>query len=326
MTKLRVLAGPNENDLTVISHLVNTSKAHHIKSDRFDGLVCVHIKGFVGTDGKMKDSAYFDEDGDRKGVTWSIQVTGRYLVDGLSSDDVLFGNTFDRRLKLPWGSGAALKFMNFVDPTLEHALDSAKPWALSPLISTMPYFAITKPKHPPTFSENSTPFHSHLHDSTQALHSLDVPSFKSPSARRTYFSNKANRKKVAYDATDVITTDFAYGFLSFPEIRLNLPGGISFDLMNYWDGQPVRFVCCERRRDGEESGSASSSASSIEGEGSQSGRSGGSGKNKLKGPGEPFWVVVFEAVVDDHEEEPAAPMPDSQVPLEEQAHLREDID
>jgi Protein of unknown function (DUF1769) len=126
MTKLRVLAGPNANDLTPISHLVNTSKAHHIKSDRFDGLVCVHVKGFVGTDGKSRDSAYFNEtesnggngnggmgenETDRKGVTWSIEVTGRFLVDGLTSDDVLFGNTFDRPLKLPWGSGAALKFM-----------------------------------------------------------------------------------------------------------------------------------------------------------------------------------------------------------------------
>jgi hypothetical protein len=120
MTKLRVLAGPNANELTPISDLVNTSKAHHIKSDRFDGLVCVHVKGFVGADGEMKESAYFNNGngnsaaaggGNRKGVTWSIQVTGRFLVDGLTSDDVLFGNTFDRPLKLPWGSGAALKFM-----------------------------------------------------------------------------------------------------------------------------------------------------------------------------------------------------------------------
>ena len=147
MTRLRVLAGPNANELTPISHLVNTSKAYHIKSDRFDGLVCVHVKGFVGTDGKMRESPYFNEtvwtgnycsgkgrngngyghndnadagtatmpgmgaQENRKGVTWSIQVTGRFLVDGLTSDDVLFGNTFDRPLKLPWGSGAALKFM-----------------------------------------------------------------------------------------------------------------------------------------------------------------------------------------------------------------------
>jgi Protein of unknown function (DUF1769) len=43
--------------------------------------------------------------------------------------------------------------------------------------------------------------------------------------------------------------DFCYGFLEFnPSLALCLPGGVSFDLMKYWDGQPVRFVCCERKR------------------------------------------------------------------------------
>lgn len=43
--------------------------------------------------------------------------------------------------------------------------------------------------------------------------------------------------------------DFCYGFLDFsPSLALRLPGGVSFDLIKYWDGQPVRFVCCERKR------------------------------------------------------------------------------
>jgi hypothetical protein len=40
-------------------------------------------------------------------------ITGRFLRP-TSADDVLFGNTFDRPLKLPWGSSAALKFMQYV--------------------------------------------------------------------------------------------------------------------------------------------------------------------------------------------------------------------
>lgn len=31
-------------------------------------------------------------------------------------------------------------------------------------------------------------------------------------------------------------------------IVLRLPGGISMDLLSHWDGQPVRFVCCERAK------------------------------------------------------------------------------
>lgn len=47
----------------------------------------------------------------------------------------------------------------------------------------------------------------------------------------------------------MLTTDFCYDFLQFNSnggIGLKLPGGISIDLLRYWDGQPVRFVCCER--------------------------------------------------------------------------------
>ncbi|PVF93512.1 DUF1769-domain-containing protein, partial [Serendipita vermifera] len=307
MPGLRVLAGPTANDLTPISHIVNTFDTFSIKSERFEGIMSVHIKGFVDENGQARESAYFKGtngngspkgtyahtnvssgtgypaangngngngggDASRKGVTWSIQVKGRFLQE-ISSDDVLFGNTFDRPLKLPWGSGAALKFMNFVDPTLEHALDSDKPWALSPLISTMPYFAIhrdeqahkkIKPEANPAFASSHG---SYLHEDVSELE--NVPQFKTPSSRRQYFSTANHRKEVDFKTTDIVASDFCYGFLSFPDIRLNLPGGISFDLMNYWDGQPVRFVCCERRRGTDEYG------------------------RPLKGPGDPFWVVVF---------------------------------
>lgn len=34
---------------------------------------------------------------------------------------------------------------------------------------------------------------------------------------------------------------------------LRLPCGLSIDLLRYWDGQPVRFVCAERAKPGENS-------------------------------------------------------------------------
>jgi len=81
---------------------------------------------------------------------------------------------------------------------------------------------------------------------------FSVPSgicFKSAAARRSYFSNAAHRQAFVFGPSDVFTIDFCYGFLEFkPKIVLRIPGGISFDLMHYWDGQPVRFVCCERKR------------------------------------------------------------------------------
>ncbi|KAK7447412.1 hypothetical protein VKT23_014121 [Stygiomarasmius scandens] len=339
MPGLRVLAGTSLDALVPITEFVNTSKSFKFPtSDRFEGEVVCNIQGFE--DGK--ESEYFNRE-DRKGVTWSIQVQGRFLKP-YSANDILFGNTFDRPLHLPWGSSAALKFMSYIDPTLTHDLASpTKPWALSPLISTMPYFAHTR--LPSSISDTESPVSSPIEDvpefpssqsltddtsqlhlaiasspasspsssasssssslsslSSSSAHTSDTSNSKrsglsadsgkgnhthtskstlsklgklktykgskhasgtsagkrqplnlgTASQRRSYFSSTENRKDVIFGPEDIISTDFCYGFLQFsPSLSLRLPGGVSFDLMKYWDGQPVRFVCCERKQEGD---------------------------------------------------------------------------
>jgi len=336
MPRLRVLAGPTPNSLVPISYIVNTDKPHTISSDYFEGQIVVNVKGFTDPHGRVLDSEYFHRP-DRKDITWSIQVQGRFLQPH-SADDILFGNTFERPLKLPWGSGTALKFMSYVDPTLEHDLGSqTKPWALSPLISTMPHFSHTRlhdsrsssrssshsrgsssesghweqpsrhhhyrnhlpipgpnrpqfPPFPPRRSVEDDLSHIHLvhlrdpyNDSspgseygsssasssssslgdgvrsiaqarmrkqaklgTAGPHSLNL---HTAHERQAYFHKAKHRREVSFGPHDVLTMDFCYGFLEFnPSLALRLPGGVSFDLMKYWDGQPVRFACCERKK------------------------------------------------------------------------------
>jgi len=287
MPRLRVLAGPSPDSLVPIT--ANSFVAHPIKSELFDGQVVVHIKGFPDPDGNVLDSEYFSRE-DRQNLTWSIQVQGRFLQN-YSADDILFGNTFDRPLRLPWGSGAALKFMRFIDPTLQHDLTSkTRPWALSPLISTMPHFVHTAlspaelsetyssdssdsssedahsfapPPHTPQLSSPpSFPSSASLVDDVAQIRvdkkarkggasKKEITKLSSASQRRAYFSMPEKRKTVTFGPEDVITTDFCYGFIQFPSLSLCLPGGISFDLTKYWDGQPVRFICCERAEPGQ---------------------------------------------------------------------------
>ncbi|KAL0576099.1 hypothetical protein V5O48_005873 [Marasmius crinis-equi] len=302
MPRLRVSAGPDPRHLTVISNSVNTNKSTWISSDLFEGQIVVNIKGFTDRTGRPTSSAYFDQD-ERQGITWSFQMQGRFLKE-YSADDILFGNTFDRPLHLPWGSGAALKFMNFVDPTLEHDLTSStRPWALSPLITTMPHFVHTRlggspnaspassssslgmpsapPRFPPRYplrddtsmlylAQAPSPYSSASSSSSSLSSSSSHGSYRSSSSssskhynalsvsrhkkrggnvpinlqtasqRRSYFSSPDNRQAVRFGPNDIITTDFCYGFLEFsPTISLRIPGGLSFDLMRYWDGQPV---------------------------------------------------------------------------------------
>lgn len=140
------------SNMATITDLVNTSKPYKISSDLFEGEIIVYIKGFTDENGKVRDSEYFARE-DRQGITWSIQVQGdssillflpnchlpndlhvsfcdesidflafetdhsneigRFVVPQ-SADNVLFGNIFDRPLQLPWGTGAVLKFMQYV--------------------------------------------------------------------------------------------------------------------------------------------------------------------------------------------------------------------
>jgi len=247
MPRLRILAGPSLADLVPIS--ANSDVPLEVKSDAFEGQVAVYVKGFADTRGAIGDSAYFHK---RADVTWSIQVQGRFLHQ-YSADDILFGNTFERPLKLPWGFSAALKFMHYVDPTLEQDLAStSKPWALSPLISTMPYLS----HRPLETGEPLGPFPppEPIQDDLSHLRLADGHcTTEMTKNRRSFFADTARRKAVVFGPEDVISADFCYNYLRFSPagVDLRLPGGVSIDMMKYWDGQPVRFVCCERARGGE---------------------------------------------------------------------------
>ncbi|KAI1794489.1 DUF1769-domain-containing protein [Ganoderma leucocontextum] len=254
MPRLQILAGPTPDQLVPIR--ANSGQPTKITSDAFEGEVAVYIKGFVDTEGKVGDSEYFKK---RSGVTWSIQVQGRFLKE-YSADELLFGNIFDKSLKLPWGFSAALKFMNFIDPTLEQDLASrTKPWALSPLIATMPYFHHTPIEKGRAAEALAFPPKEPINDDTSQLRVRATQTDGNakggklkgnPSKRRSYFTNALRRQEVVFGPEDVITTDFCYDYLKFsPDgVTLRLPGGISIDMMKYWDGQP-RLRKSERTAD-----------------------------------------------------------------------------
>ncbi|KAL6299235.1 DUF1769-domain-containing protein [Sparassis latifolia] len=235
MPRLRVLAGPSVDELVEVS--VNSGTAVDVKSDIFEGQVAVYLKDFVDPSGAISDSSYFNK-AERMGVTWSIQMQGRFLQP-YSTNDVLFGNTFEKPLNLPWGFNTALRFMQYIDPTLEQDLASqSKPWALSPLISTMPYLEHRRIAHdaevPPFPPETPT--------------ANDTSLLYSSGDRRVYFRDVEHRKEVTLGPEDLIIADFCYNYVSFGPsgVGVSLPGGFSLDLTSYWDGEPVRFVCCER--------------------------------------------------------------------------------
>ncbi len=95
--------------------------------------------------------------------------------------------------------------ISFVDPTLEHDLASrTKPWALSPLVATMPYFrhqrstpSAPAPQFPPT--EPLSDDASQLRTTSASPTSPGGGKLKgSPSKRRGYFANALRRQEVVF--------------------------------------------------------------------------------------------------------------------------------
>lgn len=68
-----------------------------------------------------------------------------------------------------------------------------------------------------------------------------------PTKRRSYFAQESSRKSTRLSSdSHLVRGDFSHGFLDFSTLALSLPGGLSFSLAKYWNGEPVVFNCRKR--------------------------------------------------------------------------------
>ncbi|THH32925.1 hypothetical protein EUX98_g1238 [Antrodiella citrinella] len=322
-TRLRILAGPTFYDLSEIEP--NSGEGFPISTDAFEGRLAVYIKGFPGgdvvtgtaltttpseeTEGEDegeeekeegKGVPYFDRK-ERDAKSWSIQFQGRFLQSH-TADDILVGAAFDYPLSLPWGFSAVTGFMQFIDRTLVVDTTSAKPSALSPLITAMPFFSCSPYSAPPSPSaQTSQPNSTHQGLPAFPASDLIADDFKSlryadedgetvevapgMESRRKVFRDAAKRKLVKFGPEDLITADYVHGHLTLAPTTIAVHAvGLTFNMMQHWDGRPVRFICCERLKPQEPR-----STGQREGDGMPWGRV--------------FWCVALERVSEDSDSE-----------------------
>lgn len=315
---LHISAGPSATSLKPLA-VNHDDQPLEIDSADFRGRATVRIKSFTGHDPEgvehQSDSPYFN-DAYRKGITWSIQLQGRFLKE-VSSDDVVFGNEFDKpiRDRLPYGTSLALQFVKVVDPNMQHDLYSDKPWAYSPFLATMTHINVQRlrgesaeslskasnskddahvdgyPAFPSPVGDSSgknsiASQNGYIVDNTAVLVSsgeeqgddgkkkytladdykdivdsttfaglgwpADEPGAKDHEAlqaRKRLFGDAKKRSRVHLTPNDVFSADFCNGFIDFNTLSLSIPfsGGLNFDLKKYWDGQPVRYTCKNKK-------------------------------------------------------------------------------
>ncbi|TKY89657.1 hypothetical protein EX895_001442 [Sporisorium graminicola] len=264
---LKISAGPSVDALQTVA-VNHDDRPTEINSDLFQGRIAVRIKNFTGSDPDgvehRKDTPYFGA-GHGKGQSWSMQIQGRFK-SAVNADDLVFGNEFDKPIKdhLPYGTSVALQFVKLVDPNLEHDLYAQRPHAWSPYLATMPRVnSVASDKE--DFSEwPSFPTHpEYVQDDISSLIPSElaekerdtVANFKgidkAHEYRQRFLGNRAHRKEIIVDKDQIVTADFFNGFLDFNDLTLHIPfsGGLKFDLKKYWDGQPVRYICKDRKND-----------------------------------------------------------------------------
>lgn len=205
--KLKILAGSSVDDCQVVDY--KSGKSVDVNNPHFTGQISVLLKD----DEHMHP--YFN-DKSNKGVTWSIQLRGVLQDDEVDCDDLVFGNQFMRPIRdqLPWGSGMAVKFIKYLDPTLTEDLQSDTPWAFSPLCSTVERLNVSDNADGNELNDKHDLI---IEDDVSCLiHENEARKVEQgdASSRKKWFRSESHRKGVNLSKKRV-AFDFAKGFIDF---------------------------------------------------------------------------------------------------------------
>ncbi|KDQ13356.1 hypothetical protein BOTBODRAFT_33677 [Botryobasidium botryosum FD-172 SS1] len=252
--RIALTVGPSPSQLKPM--YPNDGKWVPVVGPNFEGRVAVHANGHVDENGNTFQSPYFElgEDKDRKNVSWSVQAQGRVLQP-ISVDDLLVGVVFEEPLNLPWGVLPLISFLSRLNPQLKEGASEARPWVTAPLLSTATYASHIR--HPeteplPPAPPLDKPIREGIHTLVQSHISspAELQQFDRPRKRRAYFANLANRSSMVITPSDVLSMELCYGRVTFPDLRLRLPFGITLDLLKLTGNQRARTMLCRRNANG----------------------------------------------------------------------------
>ncbi|KAI0015420.1 f-box domain-containing protein [Xylariomycetidae sp. FL0641] len=172
---------------------------------------------------------------------------------GISGQDLQFGNDFDHAIrdKLPPGFGAAMWLVKrFIDPGLEGDPAADTPYLYGPALSSFNRVhagpATYEPEKGGLLVEEGGD-----EAGLRRRREVGVPE-NDPQARKDWALTPGNNKKWTFAWGETVALDFFNPYLDFNTFSLKLPGfwgwkGYNIPIMDYWDGQPLRYVLRNRR-------------------------------------------------------------------------------
>ena len=127
-----------------------------------------------------------------------------------------------------------------VDPGLENDVYADQPWLYGRFLSSIDTLSFGSPE--------GEKFDKEIGVVVDEGGSGDGASFRTEkgipatvAARKKHFLTEAKRKDITLEKGKEIRANFGNGYLDFNEFSLRLPG-FHLSIINYWDGQPLRYV------------------------------------------------------------------------------------
>ncbi|KAG4427845.1 hypothetical protein IFR05_016670, partial [Cadophora sp. M221] len=193
----------------------------------------------------------------------AFRFTPKKTING---DDLVFGNDFDHpiRDRLPPGFNTAFRIVKWVvDPGLDGDVYADKPYLYGPAASSVNRLFVgpmvgaggaggageVKAEEREGIGHHEAGL---VFDEGGDEEGMDVRTEKgvpeTEAARKKHFLVEERRKEWEWEEGRVYGCDFYNPYLDFNDFALRLPG-FTLPIMNYWDGQGLRYTLKNRATD-----------------------------------------------------------------------------
>ncbi|KAI2605563.1 DUF1769-domain-containing protein [Hypoxylon sp. NC1633] len=167
------------------------------------------------------------------------------ILDGISGEDLQFGNDFDHpiRDRLPPGFSYAMNIVKWwIDPGLEGDAYADKPYLYGSALSSFNAIHVGLGEVNPDkgglwFEEGG--------DDAGLKEREDIGAPRTAKDRMKWALKPANKSRWCFQNGKTYCMDFFNPYLDFNEFSLRLPG-FTLPIMKYWDGQSLRYVLRNR--------------------------------------------------------------------------------
>ncbi|OWP04077.1 hypothetical protein B2J93_2085 [Marssonina coronariae] len=267
---LRVTAGPGYETTTHQVVPVNDARSVTIDTEHINVDLNVRIQSYRGLPKTSSTtSPYFDlppHDKNQDQYSIAFRFQPKTSING---DDLVFGNDFDHpiRDRLPPGFSTAFRIVKWaIDPGLDGDVYADKPYLYGPAASSVNRLHVGSKGGRQDIGEHEAGLvfeEGGDAEGRELRWEQGVPDTEA--ARKKHFLHEDKRKGWEWEEGRVYGCDFYNPYLDFnglaprslnrlarlttqPDFALRLPG-FTLPIMNYWDGQGLRYTLKNRKTD-----------------------------------------------------------------------------